>query len=208
MKSHALLPAAAIAAMGLFVGSTPALAQARNTSMVEIWQGTATFEAATSVPVITVHGRSTALEGRARICQDNDRLVIEHLEAVLPIRTLRTGMGLRDEHMRKYVFTAPDGTVPDMRFSADHALCAGPDGPSTICQLSGDLIIRGTSQPFVIALNVKGDGNAFRVVGDGVVKLSAYGIPLPSQLGVTAMDDVKLHLDFVVKRSAERIAKR
>ena len=33
-------------------------------------------------------------------------------------------------------------------------------------------------------------------VGDGVVKLSTYGSTPPSQLGVTTMGDVKLHVDF------------
>jgi polyisoprenoid-binding protein YceI len=199
---------AAIAATGLFLGSNPALAQARDVSMVEIRGGTATFDAATNVPVIGIHGKSTALEGRARIWQDGDNLVVDRLEAVLPIRTLSTGMGLRDEHMRKHVFTTADGTIPDMRFVADRVVCTGSNGTKRTCRLSGELTIRGTARPFTIALDVKSEGTTFRAVGDGVTKLSAYDIPAPTQLGVTTMDDVKLHLDFVVKRVEERITQR
>ena len=40
---------------------------------------------------------------------------------------------------------------------------------------------------------------AFRVVGEGSVKLSDYGIERPSYLGVTMKDSVKLQLEFNAK---------
>ena len=54
-------------------------------------------------------------------------------------------MGLRDSHMRKYVFTTPDGQVPDLRFSAAKAVCAKPEGKQSTCELTGNLAIRGGS---------------------------------------------------------------
>jgi polyisoprenoid-binding protein YceI len=197
----------AIVATGLFLASGPAGAQGREASMVEI-RGTATFNSTTSVPMITIHGKSTALEGRARIRHEGASLVVEELEAVVSVRTLSTGMSLRDEHMRKFVFTTSDGTLPDMRFVADRVVCADASGITRTCQLSGQLTIRGTARPFEIGLAVKSEGAEFRAVGDGITKLSTYGIPAPSQLGVTTMDDVKLHVDFVVKRVEERLAQR
>lgn len=198
---------AAIVATGLLLASAPVTAQVREASMVEI-RGSATFNSTTSVPAISIHGKSTALEGRARIRHEGDSLVVEQLEAVVPIRTLSTGMSLRDEHMRKQVFTTPDGALHDVRFVADRVVCAGASGTNRTCQLSGQLTIRGIARPFEIALAVKSDGAEFRAVGDGMTKLSTYGIAAPSQLGVTTMDDVKLHVDFVVKRVEERLAQR
>jgi polyisoprenoid-binding protein YceI len=195
----------AIALLGLFFASEGVLAQGNEASMVEIHGGTATFDASTNIAVISIHGKSTALEGRARIRQSGDGLVIEQLEAALPVRTLNTGMGLRDEHMRKYVFTTPEGLLPDMRFVAERAVCSG-SGAAKTCQLSGDMVIRDTPRPFAITLKVNDQGSSFRVTGDGVVKLSTYGIPLPTQLGVTTTDDVKFHVDFVVQRVEALIA--
>jgi polyisoprenoid-binding protein YceI len=195
----------AIAAVCWFI--TPAFARAQGipAQIVEIRGGTATFHAATNVPAIAIHGKSTALEGRARIRQIPNGLVIEDLEAILPVDSLNTGMGLRDKHMREYVFKTPEGKVPDVRFVADRVVCANA-GAANDCQLAGSLIIRGTPRPFALALKVISEGSAFRATGDGVVKLSTYGIPCPSQLGVTAKDDVKLHMDFTVKRMDDRIA--
>ena len=117
---------------------------------------------------------------------------------VVPVKTISTGMGLRDEHMRKYVFTTADGQVPDLRFTADAVACRGPAAQRT-CELAGQLTVRGTVKPFTMTLKVSHDGSAYRGVGDAVVKLSVYGIPAPSQLGVRTDDDVKLHLDFTAR---------
>ena len=65
--------------------------------------------------------------------------------------------------------------------------------------MSGDLAIRGIQRPFTMTLIVSRDGAGFRAAGDGVVKLSTYGIDQPSQLGVRTRDDVKLHLDFTAR---------
>lgn len=185
--------------------SSLASAQSIPAQNVEISGGTATFHASTNVPAIAIHGKSSALAGRARIRQIPNGLVIENLEAVLPVDTLNTGMGLRDKHMREYVFKTPDGKLPDVRFVADRVTCATV-GAAADCQLSGDLVIRDTPRPFSLALKVTTEGSAFRATGDGVVKLSTYGIPCPSQLGVTAKDDVKLHMDFVVRRLDSQLA--
>ncbi len=64
------------------------------------------------------------------------------------------------------------------------------------------MTIRGVSRPANIALRVKeqlGSTSSYRVEGDGIVKLSDYGIAAPSQFGVKPADEVKLHLDFSAK---------
>ena len=97
-------------------------------AIVEVLGGTATFDAGTNISAINVHGKSTNLGGRAQIRQAGDVITIEQMEARLPVKTITTGMGLRDEHMRKYVFTAGDGQTPDLKFTGDRADCASAPG--------------------------------------------------------------------------------
>jgi polyisoprenoid-binding protein YceI len=198
---RALLTATALVTFA----SASVIGQDVKSTLVEIHEGTAAFDASTNLPAIKIHGKSDAVEGRARIRQSTDGLVIERLEAILPVKSLKTGMTLRDEHMRKFVFTTADGQVPDVRFVSSHSSCSGATG-SYSCKLVGDLFIRNTARPFSIVLKVADDGSTMRAAGSGVVRLSAYAIPPPSQLGVKTQDDVTLRMDFVVRRGDDRIA--
>lgn len=183
----------------------PAAAPAAATPL-EVRDGTATFDADTNVGAISVHGKSTNVRGRAVIRQAGEAIVLEQVQATLAVKSISTGMGLRDEHMRKYVFTTTDGQVPDVTFASERSECAAASGGDSTCHVSGTLSIRGTARPFTIALKVQKAGDAFKAKGDSVVKLSAYGIERPSQLGVTTTDDVKLHLEFTARPVASASA--
>lgn len=174
---------------------------------VVVQRGTATFDVATNVSVVDVHGKSNALKARGRVRQGPEGVVLEQIEATLPVKSLTTGLGLRDSHMRKYIFTTSDGQLPDLQFSAPLATCSkGGAGQQLTCPITGDLRLRGTTRPFTVALKVSDEGDVFRVRGDGVVKLSAYGIERPSQFGVETADAVTLHFDFTAKQAAPQIS--
>jgi polyisoprenoid-binding protein YceI len=177
-------------------GSAILRAADHESTTIEVHGGTVTFDAGTNVSAISVHGKSTALEGHARVHQTDQGLAIENVEASVPVASLATGMGLRDTHMRKYVFTTADGQTPDVKLDAGHATCTQAAGHDMTCALSGSLEIRGLLRPFSVTLRVSEAGGGFRAAGDADVKLSAYDIERPSQLGVQTDDDVKLHLEF------------
>ena len=191
----------------LAIGIAPAVYAADHESTsIEVHGGTVTFDASTNVSAISVHGKSSALEGHARVRQTEQGLAIEAVEASVPVSTLATGMGLRDSHMRKYVFTTADGQLPDVKLDAGHAVCSPASSHDMTCQLSGNLEIRGVLRPFTVALKVSESGGTFRAAGDADVKLSAYQIERPSQLGVQTADEVKLHLEFTGRPAANMTA--
>ena len=148
-------------AASLVRGVTPAT--------VDLAAGTANFAVPTSISADTVHGKSKAFTAAAKIRYQDKSLVVEQLQAKLPIHSLSTGMVVRDGHMRKLVFTASDGTTPDLVFQAGRTEC-GLEGADFVCQVQGDLSIRGLGRPFTAALKVRGDGaGKFRGTGDGLV---------------------------------------
>lgn len=204
------VPAARTRLLGIALLSlsivSPALAGDQDSMTVEVHGGTVTFDAATNVSAISVHGKSSALEGHARVRQTEQGLTIEQVEASVPVTSLATGMGLRDSHMRKYVFTTADGQTPDVKLDAGHAACAPAAGHDITCQLSGNLAIRGLLRPFSMTLKISESSGTFRAAGDADVKLSAYQIERPSQLGVQTDDDVKLHLEFTGHQAASMTA--
>jgi polyisoprenoid-binding protein YceI len=162
---------------------------------VEVRNGTAKFETATNMPAIRVHGTSNQLRASARLRESGGTVILEGLEATLPVASLSTGLGLRDTHMRKYIFTTVEGNVPDVRFVAPRAECS-PSGKALTCSVAGELAIQGRSRPLTIVLNVRNESGSFRAVGDAVAKLSTYDIEAPSQFGVKTHDDVRLRLEF------------
>lgn len=191
-------------------GTSPMASGANDAVMLEVSQGTVTFEVGTNVPALRVHGKSNAIKARARVgLGPEGAAVLEYIEASVPVKSLGTGLELRDEHMRKYIFTRPDGQVPDLRFSAERIACPKMgSGQRMKCEVSGELVIRETARPFTIALTLIEEHGDFRAAGDGIVKLSAYGIEQPSQLGVRTADDVKLRLEFTARRPASQVAAR
>lgn len=188
--------------MGAFViAASPAAQTAGEASLVEIRGGTAAFHVGTNVLAIMVHGKSSALEAHAIIREEPGGIVLERIDATLPVISLSTGMGLRDAHMRRYIFTTEDGQLPDLRFAAGETPCASEVSGQSVCKVTGTLTVRGTTQPFAVSLKVKRNGNGFQAEGEGALKLSSFGIPQPSQLGVKTLDDVKLEIAFTARRS-------
>ncbi|MDQ6678229.1 MAG: YceI family protein [Acidobacteriota bacterium] len=183
--------------------------QSGSAQSVEVESGMASFSLSTNVPAIEVSGKSKAVQAHVVMHSEASGIVAERIEARMPIKSLQTGMALRDEHMRKMIFTTPAGDTPDLRFEGGKTECpgAGP-GHDTPCTIAGILTLRGVSHAFTIAMKVRLDngGTSFRAIGDGVVKLSDYGIEQPSQLGVKGSNDVKLRLDLSGKAGKETVA--
>ena len=165
---------------------------------IQLNGGSVTFEVSTNVFSTAVRGQTNAVTGSTRLRDNGSALRLEQLEAVVQVSSLRTGIKLRDEHMRKYIFETADGQVPDVRFSAESADCP-PSNGGYACSTSGSLMIRGASKPFTIELKVTKKGEVFHVTGDGKVALSAYGIERPSQFGVKTEDEVRIHVDLTAR---------
>ena len=179
-------------------------------STVQVDKGVATFDDGTNVSVFSVHGTSKDLQARVKVRDAGDQMMLEQVEAWVPVKSIATGMGVRDEHMRKYVFVTQDGKMPDLKFTASEVTCPAARGGEVECPVAGQLAIRGVAKPFTMVLKVRseGGGAAFRAAGAGTVKLSDYGIERPSQFGVKTDNLVKLRVDFSGKSTAAMAANR
>lgn len=127
----------------------------------------------------------------------------------MPVKSILTGMSIRDEHMRRYIFTLDGNQTPDLRFEAGDTVCAAAGrGNEFTCRMVGTLAIRGTARPFSILLKVRAEsaGAGFRASGDSTVKLSDYSIATPSQFGVKTADEIQLHIEFTGKEAPASVA--
>lgn len=206
IKARNLCIVASLAATAAFAADSNKDLNKGEPITMAVHGGTASFISNTNVPGISVKGKSNALEATVAARRTAEGLSLSRIDATLPVKALATGMALRDEHMRKYIFTTADGQTPDIRFEGADNACSTP-GKNGSCQIAGTLTIRGVTRPFTLPLKVKEDGAGFKATGDGVVKLSAFGIEQPSQLGVKSADEVQLHFDFVAQPSLSATAR-
>jgi len=165
--------------------------------------GVVTFESPTNVAGVEIKGKSSALSAGADVSADGNQLVLRNVQASVPVASLQTGMKMRDEHMRRYIFRTAAGDEPDLRFSADNATCASAGAHEYQCAVLGALEVRGASRPTEFKVKVKGEGVSYRASLDTVIKLSTFGIERPSQFGVKPTDDVKVHVEFAARAGTQ-----
>ncbi len=178
-------------AAGLFA------ADAQPPRAFEATSGTVKFVASTNIGAISIHGQSNALAGRVQAQPSGGQINVDQLEAHLDPKSLSTGMSLRDEHMRNKIFAVGDA-IPELKFAASKIQCPHPElSKETACQVQGTFTMRGIAKPFSIALKVRQAGQgSFKVSGEGRIKLTAFGVEPPCQLGVCVTDEVQLKLEF------------
>ncbi|HZR30090.1 MAG TPA: YceI family protein [Terriglobales bacterium] len=194
-----LLMTAAHAQSGPITNPEPASDELSKAETMVIEHGTVTFVVTTNVPGLSVKGKSEALHARVLMHRAQQGVTLERVEAWLPVKTMTTGIALRDQHMRQDIFTASGADVPDLHFEAGNASCAGVvAGHEAPCTVSGNLTIRGVPHDFAMALKIHEGATAplLRASGDGLVKLSDYGIEAPTQFGVKTANEVHVHIEF------------
>jgi polyisoprenoid-binding protein YceI len=165
--------------------------------------GTIKFVADTNVLALTVEGQSNKMNADVTLDGTGADLDLKAINAKADPKTLATGMSLRDRHMRDKVFALNDGTMPEIRFTAEHSACPKPQSRGeSVCSVSGQLTLRGVTRPFSVHLKIRDAGNAYGIDANGALTLSAFGIEPPCQLGVCVKDEVKLNFAFQAKQSA------
>jgi polyisoprenoid-binding protein YceI len=183
-----------LALLALFsLASRPSIAHADGPSrgtQAQAQDGSVEFVATTNLSALTIHGDSRAVRATAAVRREGARLVLQNLDARLPVAQLSTGMAVRDRHMRERIFAAQDGSFPDLTFVAEQAAC---EAGAPRCLVRGVLSIRGQARPFDAWLTLSSPtSDEIRVAGEGTVKLSDYGIERPRQFGVTVEDAVTI----------------
>ena len=174
-----------------------ALEAADGARSFETTNGTVKFVATTNLGAIRIHGQSSALTGHVNAVSSGDQIAVEGLEARLDPKSLSTGMSLRDQHMRAKIFAVGEA-LPELKFTAAKIQCPTPEAAKESgCQVQGSFTMRGVSKPFAILLRVRQSGQGvYKVSGEGNLKLTAFGVEPPCQLGVCVTDEVQLKLEF------------
>jgi polyisoprenoid-binding protein YceI len=153
--------------------------------------GTLEFDASANVRTFDFKGVAQSLDGNLVF----DGSTIRELRVRVPVESLRTGMTLRDNHMRKQIFETKDGKLPPVLLTAAGIACKTVAWDS-VCPVRGNLEIQGIKKPFIAEVRLIQTPEGYEAKGSGLIKLSDYGIPQPEELGIKVANEVHLNFDL------------
>jgi len=145
----------------------------------------------------TFEARTNAIEGAVTLADPGPALAGE---LVVDLRTLHTGIGLRDEHMQSNYLEVGRG------IGFDHAVLSevhlGTGDPRTVegrVSFSGSLLLHGTKRSVSGQATVHRDGPSVHVEAHFPIRVVDFGIARPRYLGVGVQDPVTVLVSLVAR---------
>lgn len=166
------------------------------------FQGETSFVVETTVPGVTVEGKSSAFNQLQADIEDGPQgLALKNIKAQILAKTLKTGIDVRDEHMQKLIFEPlknKDNTDINIVLEAKQINCL-PDGTDSYSCKGEATINIGKASATIDDLLIKLTKDASSKY-QGQVKLQLglekLGITPPSYMGVTVEDQVEVLVKF------------
>jgi polyisoprenoid-binding protein YceI len=115
----------------------------------------------------------------------------------VPLGGLKTGIDLRDQHMREKYLEVPRYPSASL-VVARSALALAQPGAQTEADAPATLKLHGQVRPVTVHYQTKADAGGLLVHGNFHIKMTDFGITVPSYLGVTVKPDVDVNATFHV----------
>lgn len=131
-----------------------------------------------------ITGESQSLEGHVT---DQEKAGMDSLEITFPLNSLKTGMDLRDDHMKNNyleVTKYPNAALKIMAFDLEDSVA------------KGRLNLHGVEKEVMLNFTATQKDDALTVESDFDLVLSDYGISIPSFQGITVAKDIKISVKF------------
>jgi polyisoprenoid-binding protein YceI len=122
---------------------------------------------------------------------------------VVDLRTLDTGINLRNEHLReKYLEVDKAPGYDKATLSEIELKGMNPDSPEGKGSFTGSLMLHGTKKTVSGPAEIRKAGSGLRVKASFPVNLSDFAIPEPRYLGVGVKNTVQVEVTFTASPGA------
>ncbi len=119
-------------------------------------------------------------------------------ELVVDLKTLDSGIALRNDHLRNEYLEVGKGEGFERATLADiHLGDVDPDGFQGRTSFSGTFRVHGAERPVTGQAQIHREGSEVLVEATFPVTLPDYGIPKPRYLGVGVRDTVRVQVSLV-----------
>lgn len=124
----------------------------------------------------------------------------QQLTFVVPLAPLKTGIELRDRHMKeKYLEVAK---YPNAELRVERKALSFPAAGQKAGQsASGELLLHGKSKKETVKYTATHDATGYAVTATMHINMKDYGVEVPSYLGVTVKPEVDISVQFHVAGS-------
>ncbi len=123
-------------------------------------------------------------------------------DIVVDLKTLDTGIGLRDDHLRNEYLEVGKGD------GFEKAVLSGlqlgnldPDSFQGRTPFTGDLALHGVKVAIRGQAEIRRDASSLRVEASFPVRVADHGIPKPQYLGVGVRDEVQVRVSLILSPS-------
>jgi len=130
-------------------------------------------------------------------------------ELSVDLRTLDTGIELRDDHLRNEYLEVGKGEGFATAVLSDISL--GNVDPGSVqgrAAFTGMLLLHGVKKPIAGQADIKRSAGAIRVDAGFPVKLADFGIAKPQYLGVGVKNEVAVKVSLIVRSESAQTSSR
>jgi hypothetical protein len=146
--------------------------------------------------------KTSALSGSLAASVSGSRVLDGSL--VVDLRTLDTGIGLRNEHLRENYLEVGSGPGSDTATLSEVELNGlDPDVPEGKGSFTGLLSLHGVTRAVSGTVEVRQTSAGPRVKASFPVHLPDYRIPAPRYLGIGVKNTVQVEVGFAISRRAQ-----
>ncbi len=145
--------------------------------------------------------KTTSLTGALTLASAGPAVMAGSL--AVDLRTLDTGIGLRNEHLRNAYLEVGKGQGFDAAVLSDIDLGGVPETFRGRTRFTAELLLHGVKKAVGGQAEVRREGPAVRVDASFPVTLADFGIAKPQYLGVGVKNDVQVRAALVATAAAE-----
>ena len=119
----------------------------------------------------------------------------QNITVTVPLGNLKTGVDLRDQHMRDKYLEVPKYPNAELVVAKSAIKIPAPGGDSS-GDAHGTMKLHGKTKDVSFHYVARKDGGAMKVGGTVRIDMRDYGISVPSYLGVTVKPEVDVEVKF------------
>lgn len=166
---------------------------------VESKLGKSEFLAIGRPAALKISGLGAGPQGTLQVTSSGETLLVTG-ELTVDLDSFDTGISLRDQHMKEKYLETGKNRYSVLKFQNAPVPQKVLDGHGS-ANLPAVLRLHGVEKPVEVQTQFQKEGTAIKAVSQFQLKISDFGIPIPSFSGITVADNVQIKIETQVAQS-------